>query len=254
MLTILGPAKTIDTTPHQVTSRYSMPDFSAHAAILIDILRKYSPSELKNLMKISDKLATLNFERIASWKPDSSIGPANHALMAFSGEVFNGLKARSLSEGDLLFAQEHVRVLSGLYGVLRPLDLIMPYRLEMGTRLENPRGKNLYDFWKEIIPATIARLTENTGGQVLINIASNEYFSAIRPSAFPFRIVTPVFKEQDGDGFRNVTIYAKKARGLMLRFILQNRIDDPEELKAFDLEGYYFNPDFSSENEWWFTR
>ena len=146
MLTILGPAKTIDTTPHEVTTRYSIPDFSDHAAILIDILRKYSPSDLKKLMKINDKLATLNFERIASWKPDSSIGAANHALMAFSGEVFNGLKARSLSEGDLLFAQEHVRVLSGLYGVLRPLDLIMPYRLEMGTRLEKPRGKNLYNF------------------------------------------------------------------------------------------------------------
>jgi hypothetical protein len=176
------------------------------------------------------------------------------AILAFSGEVFNGLQARSLNEKDLLFAQEHVRILSGLYGVLRPLDLILPYRLEMGTKMQNPEGKNLYDFWRGTIPARIEEDTGNQDHPVLINLASNEYFKSIQPGSFPHRIVTPVFKESDGEGFRNVTIYAKKARGMMLRFILKHRINRPEEIKAFEAEGYCFNPHLSTEGEWVFSR
>jgi cytoplasmic iron level regulating protein YaaA (DUF328/UPF0246 family) len=253
MITILGPAKTITTDPHEITSHITRPEFLDDAEILIDVLKRYSHEELKQLMKISQKLVELNIERIAGWRKTYSPEESMQSLLAFSGEVFNGLQARTLKEEDLLFAQEHVRILSGLYGVLRPLDGILPYRLEIGTKLSNPRGKDLYAFWKDRIPPTISSHTEQQGG-VLINLASNEYFSSIRPKEFPYRIITPVFKESDGRGFRNVTIYAKKARGMMLRYIITNRIDSPEEIKAFDAGGYYFNVEMSDENEWWFTR
>ena len=259
MLTILGPAKTIDTSPHGITKEFSYPRYLDLAAGLVDQLRNLSLGQLKNLMQVSDKLAILNFERYAAWSTTYSQKEGQQALLAFSGEVFNGLKARTLKEADLLFAQESVRILSGLYGVLRPLDLILPYRLEMGTKLQNPAGKSLYAYWKEIIPQRIAedtrsRTQEGKGSPVLINLASNEYFKSIDPGSFPFHIITPVFKEADGAGFRNVTIYAKKARGMMLRFIIENRIQDPELLKAFDQEGYYFNNELSTQKEWFFCR
>ncbi len=254
MLTILGPAKTIDTSPHGITESYSFPGYIDRAEELVDHLRQYSIPKLKILMQVSDKLATLNFERYMQWRTSYSEKEGQQAILAFSGEVFNGLQARSLSEEDLLFAQVHIRLLSGLYGVLRPLDLILPYRLEMGTKLKNTRGRNLYDFWKEIIPMKIAEHTGLQDSKVLINLASNEYFKAIQPGSFPYEIITPVFKESDGKGFRNVTIYAKKARGMMLRFIIQNRINNPEYLKAFDEDGYYFNNDLSSNQDWIFSR
>jgi cytoplasmic iron level regulating protein YaaA (DUF328/UPF0246 family) len=254
MLAIIGPAKTIDMSPHSVTSVCTTPEYLEHAKILIDRLRKFSYEDLKKLLKVSDKLATLNIERFASWTPGYSPEQGNQALLAFSGEVFNGLDARSLTEDDLWFAQKHLRILSGLYGVLKPLDSLLPYRLEMGTKLNTERGSNLYEFWKEIIPSDIIKATKSSGSQVLINLASNEYFRSVDPKKYPYRIITPVFKEEDGKGFRNVTIYAKKARGMMLRFMLQNRISEPEELKAFDAEGYYFNPQESTMDEWWFCR
>jgi cytoplasmic iron level regulating protein YaaA (DUF328/UPF0246 family) len=254
MLTILGPAKTIDTSPHGVTEEHSCPLYPDRAETLVEQLRQYSLPQLKSLMKVSDKLATLTFERYAAWTPSCSAETGQQAILAFSGEVFNGLQARSLGEEDLLFAQEHVRILSGLYGVLKPLDLILPYRLEMGTKMPNPGGRNLYEFWSGIIPEQISRETAGQEPPVLINLASNEYVKSIQPGSFPHEIITPVFKESDGAGFRNVTIYAKKARGMMLRFILQNRINNPEYLKAFDEEGYYFHHDLSSEKEWVFCR
>ncbi|MDF1570239.1 MAG: peroxide stress protein YaaA [Bacteroidales bacterium] len=254
MLTILGPAKTIDMSPHEVTGKHTLPAYLTESRKLLEELRKLSPAALKSLMKVSDKLAVLNFERIAAWTEQHPPGSSNQALLSFSGEVFNGLDARTLGAKDLDFAQDHVRILSGLYGVLRPLDLVMPYRLEMQTKLANSRGRNLYEFWKEIIPQEVSSLTAATEGKTLVNLASNEYFSSIQPKTFPHRIITPVFKEQYANSFRNVTIYAKKARGMMLRLIIQNRINDPEHLKAFDLDGYFFNADQSGENEWWFTR
>jgi cytoplasmic iron level regulating protein YaaA (DUF328/UPF0246 family) len=254
MLTILGPAKTIDTSPHGITESHTLPQYLDRAETLVNLLRGFSLSQLKDLMKVSDALATLSLERYAHWHRKYSTEEGQQAILAFSGEVFNGLQARSLSEKDLHFAQEQVRILSGLYGVLRPLDLILPYRLEMGSKLKNPAGKNLYEFWNEIIPDRIARDTVQQEIPVLINLASNEYFRSIQPGSFPHRIITPVFKEPDGEGFRNVTVYAKKARGLMLRFIIQNRINRPEEIKAFEEEGYCFNPHLSTENEWVFNR
>ena len=254
MLTILGPAKTIDTSSHGITEEYSFPEYIDHAEKLVVQLRKKSIPQLKRLMNVSEKLAVLNFERYASWRTSYSAEDGQHALLAFSGEVFNGLQARSLSEKDLLFAQGHIRLLSGLYGVLRPLDLILPYRLEMGTKMKIGRDNNLYEFWKKIIPGKIADETAVQDTKVLINLASNEYFRSIQPGSFPFEIITPVFKESDGDGFKNITVYAKKARGRMLRFIIQNRINNPEYLKAFDEEGYYFNNDLSNGTEWVFCR
>ena len=254
MLSILGPAKTIDTSAHGITEISTPPAYLEHSEELVELLRQYSPDALKELMKVSDKLATLTFERYAAWRTTHKGKGTQQAILAFSGEVFNGLKARSLEEADLEFAQEHVRILSGLYGVLRPLDGIHPYRLEMGTGLENRNGRKLYDFWKDLIPA---RITEDTASQenpVLINLASNEYFKSIQPRSFVHRIITPVFKESHGNGYRNVTIYAKKARGMMLRFIIKNRICEPTYLKAFDEEGYGFNTHLSGKDEWVFTR
>ncbi len=254
MLTILGPAKTIDQTPHGITDIYTEPQYLDQTLELVGQIQKYSITQLKSLMQVSDKLALLNFERYMQWSTSYSVEQGQQAILAFSGEVFNGLQARSLSVADLLFAQEHIRLLSGLYGVLRPLDLILPYRLEMGTKMQNSKGKNLYEFWKEVIPKNIADASGLQDSKVLINLASNEYFRSIEPGAFPYSIVTPVFKESNGKGFRNVTVYAKKARGMMLRFIIQNRINDPEYLKAFDEDGYYFNNDLSTYSEWVFSR
>lgn len=254
MLSIIGPAKTIDTSPHGITEISSPPLNPEKAETLVDLLQQYSIPELKSLMKISDKLATLTVERLAEWNRSPARGKAIQAMLAFSGEVFNGLQARTLSEEDLLYAQDHVRILSGLYGVLKPLDEILPYRLEMGTKLKNPKGKNLYEFWEDIIPEKISRETAQQESRTLINLASNEYFKSINPGTFPHRIITPVFKESHGTGYRNVTIYAKKARGMMLRFIIQNRIQKPEYLQVFDEEGYYFNNDLSSEKEWVYCR
>jgi len=254
MLTILGPAKTIDISPHGLTDSHTKPQYLEQAGELVGQLQKYSIAQLKSLMQVSDKLAVLNFERYMQWRSSYSAEEGQQAILAFSGEVFNGLQARSLSEADLLFAQKHIRLLSGLYGVLRPLDLILPYRLEMGTKMKNNIGRNLYEFWGKLIPNNILNETVLQDSKVLINLASNEYFKSIEPRSFPYPIITPVFKESDGKGFRNVTIYAKKARGMMLRFIIQNRINDPEYLKAFDEDGYYFNNDFSTYSEWVFSR
>jgi cytoplasmic iron level regulating protein YaaA (DUF328/UPF0246 family) len=254
MLTILGPAKTIDISPHGITECFSTPQYLDRAGELVAQVQQYSIAQLKSLMQVSDKLAILNFERHMQWRSSYSADEGQQAILAFSGEVFNGLQARSLSEADLLFAQEHSRLLSGLFGVLRPLDLILPYRLEMGTKMQNSKGKNLYKFWKEVIPNNIIDETRLQDSKVLINLASNEYFKSIEPRSFPYPIITPVFKESDGKGFRNVTIYAKKARGMMLRFIIQNRINDPEYLKAFDEDGYFFNNDLSNKKEWIFCR
>jgi cytoplasmic iron level regulating protein YaaA (DUF328/UPF0246 family) len=254
MLTILGPAKTIDTSPHGITEAHTLPEYLDQSEALVNQIRKWSITELKNLMQVSDKLATHTFERYAAW--NRSYGPAEgrQAILAFSGEVFNGLQARSLSEDDLLFAQEHVRILSGLYGVLKPLDLILPYRLEMGVKMRPPSGKNLYEFWQAIIPERIAADTVRQKHPVLINLASKEYVKSIRPGSFPCTIITPVFKESYGGGFRTVTVYAKKARGMMLRFLLQNRINNPEYLKAFDEAGYCLHQDLSTATEWVFCR
>ncbi len=254
MIHILSPAKTLDYKNSIQTRVFTQPDLLNESKLLMNELQKLNPKDLEKLMSINTELALLTFERNLSWHFPFNTDNAKQAIAVFKGQVFIGLEAKTLSEKDLLFAQNHLRILSGLYGVLRPLDLIQPYRLEMGTELTNIKGKNLYQFWgirlTEIINAEIAKQKN----KVLINLASNEYFKAINPKQIKGKIITPVFKESKGNEYKQVTIYAKTARGYMSRFIIQNRIENPEDIKAFDTEGYLFNPDLSNQSNWVFTR
>jgi cytoplasmic iron level regulating protein YaaA (DUF328/UPF0246 family) len=205
-------------------------------------------------MKVNDEIANLNFERNLSWKMPFTPDNAKQSLLAFKGQVYIGLDAKTLSEDDLLFAQKHLRILSGLYGILRPLDLMQAYRLEMGIPLKNLKGNNLYEFWGTKIADNINNEFSKHKHKVLINLASNEYYKVVKDKLLNGDIITPVFKEAKGNDFRVITVYAKTARGLMSRFIIQNRIEDPEEIKAFDTDGYLFNHDLSTKKEWVFTR
>ena len=254
MLTIISPAKTLDFKSDVQTKQYSQPNFLNDSKVLIDELRKLNPKDIAKLMSVNDEIANLNFERNISWKTPFTPDNAKQSLLAFKGQVYIGLDAKTLSEDDLLFAQNHLRILSGLYGILRPLDLMQTYRLEMGIPLKNPKGKNLYEFWGTKITDTINNELSRHKHKVLINLASNEYYKVVKSKLIKGDIITPVFKEDKGNEFKVVTVYAKTARGLMSRFIIQNRIENPENIKAFDTDGYLFNRDLSTEKEWVFTR
>jgi cytoplasmic iron level regulating protein YaaA (DUF328/UPF0246 family) len=254
MITILSPAKTINMDKVQITGKYSKPEFLDNAALLIDELKKFAPPEMESLMKINSELAELNFKRHIVWTRDHSYDRSKQALLSYSGMVYNGLNAASLKEEQLQFAQEHIRILSGLYGVLKPLDLIMPYRLEMGTKLENIRGKDLYIFWKKLITEFFIEELSRQDTNVLINLASNEYSAAIDMKKLNSKIITPIFKDYSKGSYKVITIYAKKARGLMARFIAENGIDSPEELKEFEEEGYRFDAYRSTDTQWVFLR
>ncbi len=217
-------------------------------------MREYSPDQLSRLMNVSRQLAELNYERFARWHTPFTRDNAHPAVFLFNGQVYQGLEAETLQDEDLAFAQDHLRILSGLYGLLRPLDLIQPYRLEMGTRLTNNRGRDLYAFWGEKITEALNESLSGHSSRVLLNLASNEYYKALQPGKIEGEIITPVFKEKKGDRYRTVAVYAKKARGLMSRFILENHIDDPEAIKSFEEEGYIFSPQQSSQKEWVFVR
>jgi len=251
MLTVISPAKTLDFESLPVTQRYSQPEFLDQSQLLIDILRQYSVSELASLMKLSDKLAGLNLARYETWQLPFNPENSKQAVLAFKGDVYMGLDADSLDEQGFEFAQQHLRILSGLYGVLRPLDLIQAYRLEMGTRLENKSGKNLYQFWGSQLRESIeAELADG----VLVNLASNEYFKSLEVKKFTARIVTPVFKDWKNSQYKMISFYAKKARGLMSRYIIDHRIDEPEQLKKFDGDGYRFSAEMSEGDDWVFVR
>ncbi len=253
MLIVISPAKTLDfENPAHINAR-SQPDFLEHSAELIEQLRELAPQDISSLMKISDKLGTLNFERFADWSMPFDDSNAKPAILAFRGDVYTGLDADTLDEDDMAFAQQHLRILSGLYGLLRPLDLMQAYRLEMGTRFQNHRGKNLYEFWDGIITDALNAQLEQTG-PTLVNLASNEYFSAVKPKQLKAEIITPVFKDCKNGQYKIISFYAKKARGLMSRYAIRHRITDAEQLKAFDEEGYYFCPAQSTANEWVFLR
>ena len=254
MIAIISPAKNLDFKSPMQTKMFSHPVFLDNSRVLINELQKLNPKDIAKLMKVNDAIAFLNFERFLSWRTPFSIDNSKQALLAFKGQVFIGLDAKSLTEDDLLYAQGHLRILSGLYGVLQPLDLIQAYRLEMGTPLKNPAGKNLYEFWGSKINEVINDELAKQKSKVLINLASNEYYKAIKPKMIHGEIITPVFKEEKGNEFKVVTVYAKTARGLMSRFIIKNRIDNPEDIKAFDSNGYLFNRDLSNGKEWVFTR
>lgn len=254
MLIVISPAKKLDFKAASPTTDFTLPDHLDRARELIEIMRQKDSFEIADLMKLSMKLADLNMERFQQWHTPFTPDNAKQAIFAFSGDVYQGLDASSLGSDAISFMQDHLRILSGLYGVLRPLDLMQPYRLEMGTKLTSGHGRNLYDFWGSSITDSINSALAKQGDNVLVNLASNEYFSAIKTGDIKGRIVTPVFKELRRGTYRIISFNAKKARGYMSRFIIENRLADPEELKAFNVADYNFNPELSSANELTFTR
>ena len=254
MLIVISPAKTLDFDSKATTDVFSEPDLLENSEQLINILRKLSPAEIASLMKLSDKLAVLNFERYQDWQRPFNADNAKQAVMAFQGDVYTGLEANRFSEEELNWAQQHLRILSGLYGVLRPLDLMQPYRLEMGTKLANQEGKNLYEFWGNTITDNLNAQLKDTGSEVLVNLASKEYFKSVRVDDLQANIVTPDFKDWKNGQYKIISFYAKKARGLMSRWIIENRIDNPEKLKEFDVAGYRFDESQSTDSDLIFIR
>lgn len=254
MLILISPAKTLDYQSPLATTRYTQPMLLEHSQQLIGVARKLSAPQIKALMGISDKLADLNATRFHDWHPDFTPENARQAILAFKGDVYTGLQAETFSEADFDFAQKHLRMLSGLYGVLRPLDLMQPYRLEMGIRLENPRGKDLYQFWGEEITHTLNAALHDQGDDIVVNLASDEYFRSVKPKALKGRIIKPVFLDEKNGKFKVISFYAKKARGLMSRYIIENRLSKPEQLTKFDSEGYFFDEESSSAEELVFKR
>lgn len=254
MILVLSPAKTLDYQTPPTLTEHSQPDFLEQSQQLIDALRELSPAEVASLMKISDPLAVLNVTRYAEWAQPFTPDNAKQAVLAFNGDVYDGLAAPSLSPLDLHFAQAHLRILSGLYGLLRPLDLMQPYRLEMGTRFANPRGRDLYAFWGERITEALNSALREAGAKVLVNLASEEYFKAVRPERLSVPVIRPVFEDWSGGRFRVVSFYAKRARGLMARFAIVNRLREAFGLKAFAGDGYAYAEDSSSDSAWVFRR
>jgi cytoplasmic iron level regulating protein YaaA (DUF328/UPF0246 family) len=256
MIIVLSPAKSLDyeTPPH--VKKHTLPDFVDDAAELIGGLRRLSPQDIASLMDISDQLAHLNFQRYADWSPTFDASNSKQAVLAFNGDVYEGFDAKSLSASDLDYAQQHVRVLSGLYGLLRPLDLLQPYRLEMGTRFENNRGKDLYAFWGARITQALNQQLDKkkAGSRALINCASTEYFKSVKPKLLAAPVITPVFEDWKGGRYKIISFHAKRARGLMARYAVENRFDTPEQLKTFDSEGYAFDEDASNDSTYVFRR
>ncbi len=254
MLIVISPAKKLDYKTPAPVSDYTQPDHLDRASELIDVMSQKDSFEIADLMKLSMNLADLNMQRYQDWHTPFTPDNAKQALFAFTGDVFQGMDTGSLNPDDLSFAQHHLRIMSGLYGILRPLDLMQAYRLEMGTRLTTDYGRNLYEFWGNTITHTINDALTAQDDDILINLASNEYFKSINLGELKGRIVTPVFKEYRKGAYRIISFNAKKARGYMSRFIIKNRLTNPEEIKTFDVADYAFNPDLSSSTEFVFTR
>ena len=254
MLLVLSPAKTFDFENPPTVSTATMPGFLDSSRALIDVLRTYSMEDLAALMKMSPELADLNFRRYLTWKEDYAAPEAKQAIFAFKGDVFKGLDAYGMSGADLTFAQDHLRILSGLYGVLRPLDLMLPYRLEMGTKLPTEAGQNLYQFWGGAITGALNALLDAEENPVLVNLASLEYFKSVRKKELRAEVITPVFKDFKNGAYKVLGLYAKQARGMMAGYMIRHRLTDPEELKRFDGGGYAFNGELSTDREWVFTR
>ncbi len=254
MLAILSPAKTLDFATDQTIQQFSRPEFLKEASQLMAILRDLAPAEIASLMGVSDKIAALNYQRFGSWQLPFSLENAKQAVLAFKGDVYQGLAAWSLQTKDLSWAQDHLRILSGLYGLLRPLDLIQPYRLEMGTSLANPGGANLYDFWGARLTQSLNKCLANHRPRVLVNLASQEYVNAIQLDDIDGRIITPQFLDWKNGEYKFISFHAKKARGLMARYIIENRINAVKALQQFDLDGYCYCPDRSSGDTWIFLR
>ena len=254
MLAIISPAKTLDFETPTPQFAFSQPNLTAYSQELIEICQQFSPAELGSLMSISDKLASLNVARFAEWQLDHNETNAKAALFAFKGDVYTGLEAETLSREQVEYAQKHLRMLSGLYGLLKPLDLMQPYRLEMGTKLANPKGKDLYTFWGNIITEHLQQALDEQGDSVLVNLASDEYYNAVKPKNLNATIVKPVFLDEKNGKFKQISFYAKKARGMMVRFILTEQPTEIEQLKTFNYGGYWFDEESSTATELVFKR
>jgi len=252
MLIVISPAKSLDLDTPPSTEQRTTPEFIDRAAELIRVLKDYSPAQVGQLMSISDPLAVLNVTRYADWHPDH--GEARQAVMSFDGDVYTGLDARSLDAQQVDYLQRHLRILSGLYGLLRPLDQMHPYRLEMGTKLANPRGKDLYAFWGETVTGALNEALAANGATALVNLASEEYFKSVKPRLLDVPVITPVFEDWKNGKYKIISFFAKRARGMMARYAAQNGITNPQLLKDFDVDGYAFEPAASKEREWVFRR
>lgn len=255
MILVISPAKKLDYSEDtRYTDAYTTPSFLDDSKQLIKALAQKSVDEIASLMNLSAKLATLNHDRYQQFSFPFSPENAKQALLAFKGDVYLSFELEKYGEADFEFAQAHLRILSGLYGLLKPLDLIQPYRLEMGTPLSNRRGANLYAFWGEKITEALNEEVARTGSQALVNLASKEYFKAIDPALLDVPVITPVFKEDRDGKLKSIFLYAKQARGAMCDFAIRHRITDPENLKGFDGMGYRFRPSLSTDQEWVFSR
>ena len=254
MIAVLSPAKTLDYDPQTRTSKCSEPEFLSDSSELIADLRKLSPTDLTKLMGISEKLAELNHERYQSWELPFTESNAKQALLAFKGDVYTGFDLDGFGAADFTFAQKHLRILSGLYGVLRPLDLMQPYRLEMGTKFANARGKDLYAFWKEKVTESLRRDLAETKSSCLVNLASVEYFSAVHGGGLGVPVVTPVFRDEKNGSYKIISFYAKKARGMMADYMIKSKARKPVDLQGFTAAGYRFDKASSSDSEIVFLR
>ena len=254
MLSVISPAKTLDYETTLPTDKNTLPRLLNQSEQLIEVCRELSASQIASLMSVSEKIAKLNADRFRDWTSDLTLANARQAIYAFKGDVYTGLDAYSLKQADIEFAQTHLRMLSGLYGLLRPLDLMMPYRLEMGTKLHNPKGHNLYEFWDDQITQLIIKDLEHTKTNILVNIASDEYYKSVNEKRIDAQIIKPVFLDQKNGKYKVISFYAKKARGLMARFIIENKLEKAQDLKAFNRDGYYFDADNSTESELVFKR
>jgi cytoplasmic iron level regulating protein YaaA (DUF328/UPF0246 family) len=252
MLMVVSPAKTLDYESELPIQESTQPEMLEESQQLIDQLKKLTPADVASLMKLSDKLADLNVNRFAHWKQPFNADNARPAIYAFKGDVYTGLDAYSFNKKQMTFAQKHLRILSGLYGLLKPLDLMQPYRLEMGTKFDNKKGANLYEFWGDTITNKINDNLKK--GEVILNLASNEYFKSVKTKSLKGEVVTPVFKDQKNGNYKIISFYAKKARGMMAAYVINNQINDAEAIKQFDVAGYRFSEIQSKNNEWVFLR
>ena len=241
MIIVLSPAKTLD-YEFESNHDHSVPAFLSQSSKLINNLKTKEPKDIASLMGLSDKLATLNFDRYQSWSPAKKISSdSKPSMLVFKGDVYQGLQAEDLNNSQMKFAQKHIRILSGLYGILRPLDLMKPYRLEMGTKLETSEGKNLYEFWGDKVQKNVLNELKDQKSDLLINLASKEYFTVLGKLPEDINIVTPTFKDYKNGNYKIISFYAKKARGLMARWIIQNKVTNFEDLSGFDSDGYKYS-------------
>ncbi|MFY0672716.1 MAG: peroxide stress protein YaaA [Bacteroidia bacterium] len=254
MILVISPAKTLDFESENISPEYSIPKSLEKSEKIVNKLKKMSVKKIGELMSISKDLSKLNQERYLDWGTDFNAENGKPAIQAFKGDVYLGLDVQSFTQEDLGFANEHLRILSGLHGVLRPLDLIRPYRLEMGTKLPVLRKKNLYEFWQDEVTKRVNGFLQEVGSEYLINLASDEYFNVINTTRLKATIIKPSFKDFKNGQYKVLSFFAKKARGMMSAYIIKNRITSPEEIKGFDADGYSFNAELSNNTEWVFTR